>query len=37
MVVDIQSVTAENMPGKNIEDRQKKKSQDKNIMVCPIA
>jgi len=35
-MVDIQSATAENRRGKKIEDRKKKKPQDKNIMACPI-
>jgi len=33
-MVDIQSATAEIRPGKKIERR--KKSQDENIMACPI-
>jgi len=35
-MVDIQSATAENRRGKKVEDRKKKKPQDKNIMACPI-
>jgi len=35
-MVDIQSTTAENRRGKEIEER-KKKPQDENIMACPIS
>jgi len=35
-MVDIQSATAEIRQGKKIEDRKKKKPQNRNIMACPI-
>jgi len=35
-MADIQSATAEIRRGKKQIDRQKKKPQDENIMVCPI-
>jgi len=36
-MVDIQSATAENRPGKKEEKKKKKKKpQDENIMACPI-